>query len=195
MKKIMIIILLVLSVYSCKMFVFGTDTFVLNRNLLSEEIIYGVRINGFKQMKVINENTIELYDTAIAGLTFPKVTQFKWDFGVDFSRKSVVNVFLRTTATDFLNNQNNIKLTFDAEKNEFSCFEDNQLKKTLSYNFNNELRRIKIENYDKKIKVSIDRDDIIDYKTEKESTEYIIFQNTKLDTLNISAISVCKHYY
>ncbi len=194
MKKIIMILFLIMFTYSCKMFIFGSDTYVLNRFLESEEIIYGIRMNGFKQVKVLNENSIQLYDTAITGLALPKETQMMWDFGVDFTKKTILNVYLRTTSTDFLNNKDNVHLKFDSENNTFSYFEDNQLIKSLPYDFNNELRRIKIENYSNNVKVSIDLDDILTYKTEKQNTEYIIFHNEKLDTLEINAISVIKHY-
>lgn len=194
MKKIIMILFLIMFTYSCKMFIFGSDTYVINRFLESEEIIYGIRMNGFKQVKVLNENSIQLYDTAITGLALPKETQMMWDFGVDFTKKTILNVYLRTTSTDFLNNKDNVHLKFDSENNTFSYFEDNQLIKSLPYDFNNELRRIKIENYSNNVKVSIDLDDILTYKTEKQNTEYIIFHNEKLDTLEINAISVIKHY-
>ena len=48
------------------------------------------------------------------------------------------------------------------------------------------------QNNSEKIKVFLDNDDILHYKTELASTEYIIFRNNKMDSLEINAVSVYK---
>ena len=193
MKKILVLLILIFFTYSCKMFIFGTETFVLNRYNNNEEIVYGVVMSGFGTTEVINGNSIIIKDTATTAIAIPEKTQLLWDFGVDFSNTPVFDIYLRSSATDYYTNKNNINIRFDSENSSISFFENEKLVKNQKYNFNKELRRIKIDDFENKIKVSIDCDDVFYHTTSLANTEYLIFKNNKLDTLNVSAISTLVH--
>jgi len=176
------------------MFIFGTESFILNRYKYDEEIIYGVMMSGYKSTKIINDNSILITDTATTAIALPKETQMLWDIGVDFSNTPVFDVYLRTTATDFYSSKNNINIRFDSENSSISFYENEKLIKNQKYIFNKELKRIKIDDFENKVKVSIDCDDVFYHTTILANTEYLILRNNKLDTLNVSAISVLAHY-
>lgn len=194
MKKILVFLILLFFTSSCKMFIFGTESFILNRYKYDEEIIYGVMMSGYKSTKIINDNSILITDTATTALALPKETQMQWDFGVDFKNSPVFDIYLRSTSIDYYYNKNNINIRLDSENNSISIYENEKLIKNMNYNFSKELKRIKIKNFENKIKVSIDCDDVLYHTTKLANTEYLIFRNNKLDTLNISAISVLAHY-
>src|SRR5690606_8310140 len=127
-----------------------------NRWIGTEEILYGIRLNGYKEVQMVNDNSILLTDTALTAIALPLETQMVWDFGIDFSNTPVVDLFLRTTYYDYLHNSKEyLKIILDSESKEISIYEGEKLLKNSSYNYNNELKRIKIENFEKKIKVSI----------------------------------------
>jgi hypothetical protein len=183
MKKVLIFgFLLILS--SC-----ATDIYKLNRFNNYEEIVYGVVMSGYNSVYTTDDNSIELTDTASTAIALPDETQMQWDFGVDFSNNVILDVFLRTTSSDYYTNSNNINIRFDSENSTLSIYENTKLVKSQKYNYNNELKRIKIDDYENKIKVSIDCDDVIYHTTNLANTEYLIFRNNKLDTIKVSAIS------
>ena len=187
MIKILLILLLTIILSSCV-----SDEFSLNRFKISEERVYGLRINGWQTTEVLNGNSISILDTGIVALAYAKETQFLIDFGVVFEKNSKFDILLRTTPQDFIDKRKNFKIEFDAEQDKIIFSEDGNLIKTTYYRFNSELKRFRIYNYEKKIKVFLDNDDILDYKTELASTEYIIFRNNKMDSLEINAVSVYK---
>ncbi len=187
MIKILLILLLTIILSSCV-----SDEFSLNRFKISEERVYGLRINGWQTTEVLNGNSISILDTGIVALAYAKETQFLIDFGVVFKKNSKFDILLRTTPQDFIDKRKNFKIEFDAEQDKIIFSEDGNLIKTTYYRFNSELKRFRIYNYEKKIKVFLDNDDILDYKTELASTEYIIFRNNKMDSLEINAVSVYK---
>ena len=188
MMKIYLFVTLSILISSC----FRSDDFTLNRFKLSEEKVYGLKINGTETTEVLNGNSIAILDTGIVALAYAKETQFLIDFGVVFKKNSKFDILLRTTPQDFIDKRKNFKIEFDAEQDKIIFSEDGNLIKTTYYRFNSELKRFRIYNYEKKIKVFLDNDDILDYKTELASTEYIIFRNNKMDSLEINAVSVYK---
>lgn len=171
---------------------FRSDNFSLNKYSLSEKSIYGLRINGSKVSEKLNENSIVILDTGIVALAYAEVTEFEMDFGVVFKRNPKFDILLRTTPQDYIDGLKNVKLEFDSQANELRLFDSGKFIKSINYKFTEELKRIRISNISKKIKVFIDCDDIIDYKTELALTEYIIFRNNKIDSLEVNAVSVTK---
>ncbi len=60
MIKILLILLLTIILSSCV-----SDEFSLNRFKISEERVYGLRINGWQTTEVLNGNSISILDTGI----------------------------------------------------------------------------------------------------------------------------------
>lgn len=186
--KIFLIICLSFFINSC----FVSDDFRLNNSSFFDKSIYALKMNGFNTAEKINENSFIISDTGMVALAYATETQFMIDFGVVFDNNPKFDIFLRTTPQDYIDGYQNIRIELDSEDESISFIEGEKILKTMNYKFYNETKRFKIYNYEKKIKVSIDCDDIFEYKTELALTEYIIFRNNKLDSLEINAVSVVK---
>lgn len=185
--KILLIIFIMFILSSCV-----SDDFRLNSRSNFENPIYALKMNGFNVAQKLNENSLIISDTGMVALAYATETQFTLDFGVVFDNNPKFDILLRTTPQDYIDGFENIRIELNSEDETITFVEGKNILKTMNYKFYNETKRFKIYNYEKKIKVSIDCDDIFEYKTELALTEYIIFRNNKLDSLEINAVSVVK---
>lgn len=188
MIKNIVYLLIVYLLSSC----IAKDKFFLNQYSKFEETVYGLKMNGAYSIEKINENSFYLLDTALVAIAYAEETQFEFDFGVNFRNKPIFDLYLRTTPKDFKDNSENIRIEINSQSSKVNIYQGDKILKELSYNFNSELKRFVIKNYEKKIKVSVDCDDIFEYKTELPLTEYLIFRNNTKDSVEISSLTVRK---
>lgn len=213
--RYLVITILIFLINGCP---FASDQFFMNKFDKETETVIGLRLNGWEKVKQINQNSFLIEEGGLAAIASPipakndknaseildgiddllghRVTYkkyFTFDFGLKKISDAPLHIHSRTTPTDF--NKNELGINFRIFENTVSIFDGEKLIKdyNLSSFKKNETKRMIVMNFDSYIKVSLDCDEILNYKTERPITEYLLFHSVGSGDWEINAVSTEKN--
>lgn len=207
----LLLIIICLLVSGCP---FASDYFYLNRLSMEDETVTGIRLNKWSKVKQINQNSFLIRGGGIVALGkeifdrneiyeeesfYDKIfgqemqnkieSYFIFDFGIKKINDSPLLISSRTSPTDYKIGDKGINIEIFDSLITFS--EDNQVIKEYRVDFKeNETKRMIVINNGDFIKVSLDCDDILIWKTKKPISEYLIFESVGSGTWEINSVTV-----
>jgi len=206
-----IIIILAFILNACP---FASDYFYLNRLDLEKETVTGLRLNSWNKVEQINQNSFVIRSGGVAAIAkeiidrneiyeepsiYEKIfgtpskssvqKDFIFDFGVRSLNGQQLNISSRTSPTDY--KLGNKGISIELFENTISVLENGNLIKETTYERTEEqTNRMIIINNGDYIKVSLDCDDIITWKTDKPISEYLIFESVGSGNWEINSVTV-----
>jgi len=169
-RKLNILLLSSILLSSC-----ATDIFHLNRRNLNK-IIPGYYLTGFASVDVLSDNSLMLKKNA--SISLKNIESTEWLASFDLLTKGEMNIDLQfRTSRQEREKYSGIVVKI---RNSFIEFyeTDKEVGKRIYYNFSkNEMYSIKILNDGARVKVFVDCDEVLDYRTKLLSTEYLIFKS------------------
>jgi hypothetical protein len=170
--KLNILLLLLNSILfsSC-----ATDIFHLNRSSLNKTIP-GYYLTGFASVDVLSDNSLMLKENASISLKNIESTEWLASFDILSKGKMNINLQFRTSRHQ---REKYSGIVVKIRNSFIELYENNKkIGERIDYNFSkNEMYSIKILNDGARVKVLVDCDEVIDYRTKLLSTEYLIFKS------------------
>ncbi len=181
MKKIISILAFVLLV-GC-----ASDIYLLN--LKNNEIIEAYLISGWGTITKMNDNSLQLNENSLVSIRKYGITRLKAGFNFQIKNNGTANVYLRTTRFDFPQNKG---LQFEIHKDRIDYYENNQLKQSVKRNsFQADgIDIIGIVSEAKKLKFSLNCDEILIENCSLKNTEYILIETKANTGLILSGITI-----
>lgn len=169
-RKLNILLLSSILLSSC-----ATDIFHLNRRNLNK-IIPGYYLSGFASVDILSDNSLMLKENA--SISLKNIESTEWIASFDLLTKGEMNIDLQFR-TSRHQKEKHSGIVVKIRNSFIELYENNkQIGKNIDYNFNkNEMYSIKILNDGARVKVLIDCDEVLDYRTKLLSTEYLIFKS------------------
>lgn len=145
-----------------------------------------------QNIEIINDNSIELKDKNTIALKYLIENEFVADFTFEAKSGKSVDFFTRSVYDDF-DKQNKIRIQFN-ENGVYLYEEYKDNENLIGVNLNKKLvigekTRFFIKNDGKKLKISIDCDDIFDVRTNLNISQYLIIETEKDSDMILSAIN------
>lgn len=209
--RIVIIILFLSFLLGCP---FASDYFYLNKFDTEQETVIGIRLNEWNKVEQKDQNSFLLKSDAkvalageiidrneiykdpdivdnILGNSKKNIFQssFIFDFGIKKLDNNPLHIYSRTSPSDFKIGELGINFRFF--ENNLKIYDGEVLldEKTINFRKDETKRMILINNGDF-IKVSLDCDDILYWKTERPISEYLIFESVGSGSWEINSVTL-----
>ena len=156
-----------------------TEYYAVNKLSVDKSPITGYNMSGYGKVLIKQTSkgdAIQLMKNTKTSLKFDFVTQFYYESYFKFIEGSSFNIHLRTTRVDFENDDQGLKITIGKDRIETQMGEEIITLTDISLN-ENDYNKLKILSDGKRVKVFINCDEIMDYNTRLEATEYLIIDS------------------
>ncbi len=184
MKKIILAAVIVVFAAAC-----NPRQFYLNLANPNADPISGLTLGPLQSAKIIGENAAEIYEggAIAARLDAGGLTQLGAEFNLTLLRGEGAKIYIRNAADGY---QRRKSIVFDYSTEGSIVYEgDKPIAEADSVKARlNEEARVKIENYGKIVKITVDCDTVFYGKTEIPATEYLIIESLKKSRLRATAI-------
>ncbi len=181
MKKILSILILVLLV-GC-----ASDFFILN--IKNNDAIEAYLMSGWGTITKLNDNSLQLGENSIVSLRKFGFTRLNAGFNLEMNNTGATNIYLRTTRYDFNSNKG---MQFEIKKDQLNYYENNQLIQSVKRNNyqSDGIALIGIISEGKKLKFSLNCDEIVIKNCSLKNTEYILIETKAQTNLLLSGITI-----